>query len=155
MLVGFKFKAIQEYHPDTPGNLPDERWTPMENIEKIDMVRERMNVTYEEAKGALEATNWDVVEALIKIERDEKARREEIFVRGNELVDKIKELVRKGNVNRLRVKQDDQVLVEIPVTAGVVGAFLAPQLAIIGAIAALVSKCTVEIERNEDPEVYH
>lgn len=127
----------------------------MENIEKIDMVRERMNVTYEEAKGALEATNWDVVEALIKIERDEKARREEIFVRGNELVDKIKELVRKGNVNRLRVKQDDQVLVEIPVTAGVVGAFLAPQLAIIGAIAALVSKCTVEIERNEVPETYH
>ncbi len=127
----------------------------MENIEKIDMVRERMNVTYEEAKGALEAANWDVVEALITLERDEKARREEIFVRGNELVEKIKEIVRKGNINRLRVKQDDQVLVEIPVTAGVVGALLAPQLAIIGAVAALVSKCTVEIEKNEDPETYH
>jgi len=53
------------------------------------------------------------------------------------------------------VKQDDQVLVEIPVTAGVVGALLAPQLAIIGAVAALVSKCTVEIEKIEKPEVYH
>ena len=127
----------------------------MENIEKIDMVRERMNVTYEEAKGALEASNWDVVEAIIKIEREEKTRREEIFVRGNELVEKIKEIVRKGNINRLRVKQDDQVLIEIPVTAGGVGALVAPQLAIIGAVAALVSKCTVEIERNEEPETYH
>ncbi|HBF39989.1 MAG TPA: hypothetical protein DDW50_22120 [Firmicutes bacterium] len=127
----------------------------MENIEKIDMVRERMDVSYEEAKKALEVSNWDVVEAIIKLERDETARREEIYVRGNELVEKIKEIVRRGNVNRLRVKQDDQVLVEIPVTAGVVGALLAPQLAIIGAVAALVSKCTVEIEKIEKPEVYH
>jgi hypothetical protein len=127
----------------------------MENIEKIDMVRGRMNVTYEEAKQALEATSWDVIDAIIKIEQDEKTRKEEIFVRGSELVEKIKEIVRKGNINRLRVKQDDKVLVEIPLTAGVVGALLAPQLAIIGAVAALVSKCTVEIEKREDPEVYH
>jgi hypothetical protein len=126
----------------------------MENIEKVDMVRERMNVSYEEAKQALEVTNWDVVEALIKIERDEKARKEEIFVRGSELVEKIKELIRKGNINRLRVKQDKDVLIEIPLTAGVVGALLVPQLAVIGAVAALVSKCTVEIEKIE-PEVYH
>jgi hypothetical protein len=127
----------------------------VENIEKIDMVRGRMNVTYEEAKLALEATNWDVVEAIIKIEHEEKDRKEEIFVRGNELVEKIKEIVRKGNINRLRVKQDDTVLIEIPVTAGVVGALVAPQLAIIGAVAALVSKCTIEIERRDSPEVYH
>jgi hypothetical protein len=127
----------------------------VENIEKIDMVRGRMDVTYEEAKLALEATNWDVVEAIIQIERDEKDRKEEIFVRGNELVEKIKEIVRKGNINRLRVKQDDTILIEIPVTAGVVGALLAPQLAIIGAVAALVSKCTVEIERRDETEVYH
>jgi hypothetical protein len=126
----------------------------MENIEKVDMVRERMNVSYEEAKQALEVTNWDVVEALIKIERDEKARKEEIFVRGSELVEKIKELIRKGNINRLRVKQDKDVLIEIPLTAGVVGALLVPQLAVIGAVAALVSKCTVEIEKIE-PEVNH
>jgi Domain of unknown function (DUF4342) len=127
----------------------------MENIEKIDMVRGRMNVTYEEAKQALESTSWDVIEAIIMIEREETTRKEEIFVRGSELVEKIKEIVRKGNINRLRVKQDDKVLIEIPVTAGVVGALLAPQLAIIGAVAALVSKCTVEIEKINEPEVYH
>lgn len=126
----------------------------MENLEKIDLLRNRMNVSYEEAKVALESSNWDVIEALIHLEKEEASRKEEIFVRGSELVEKVKELVRKGNVTKVKVKQDDKILVEIPATAGVVGALLAPQLAIIGAVAALVSKCTVEIERVE-PEVYH
>ncbi len=126
----------------------------MENLEKIDIIRERMNVGYETAKAALEASNWDVVEALVKVEQEAQSSKEEIFVRGNELVEKVKELIRKGNVSRIRVKQDEKVLVEIPVTAGVVGALIAPQLAIIGAVAALVSRCTVEIER-QDSDVYH
>jgi urease accessory protein UreF len=126
----------------------------MENLEKIDIVRERMNIGYEAAKAALEAVNWDVVEALVKVEQEARNSKEEIFVRGNELVEKVKDLIRKGNVSRIRVKQDEKVLVEIPVTAGVVGALIAPQLAIIGAVAALVSRCTVEIER-QDIDVYH
>ncbi len=126
----------------------------MENLDKVDLVRKRMNVNYEEAKIALESVNWDVVEAIVKLEKDQQNKREEIFVRGNELVEKVKELVKKGNVTKIRVKQDDKVLVEVPVTAGVVGAVLAPQLAVIGAVAALVSKCTVEIERA-NPEGYH
>jgi hypothetical protein len=126
----------------------------VENLEKIDVIRDRMNVNYEEAKKALESRNWDVVEALVLLEQEERNRKEEILVRGNELVEKIKEMARKGNVTRIRVKQDDKVLVEIPVTAGVVGALLAPQLAIIGAVAALISKCTLEIERME-PRMQH
>ena len=123
----------------------------MENLDKVDLVRKRMNVNYEEAKAALESVNWDVVEAIVKIEKDHQDRKEEFFVRGNELVEKVKELVTKGNVTKIRVKQDDKVLVEIPMTAGVVGAVLAPQLAVVGAVAALVSKCTVEIEKD-NPE---
>ncbi len=126
----------------------------MDNLDKVDLVRERMNVNYEEAKIALESVNWDVVEAIVKLEKDQQNRKEEIFVRGNELVEKVKELVKKGNVTKIKVKQDDKILVEVPVTAGVVGAVLAPQLAVIGAVAALVSKCTVEIEKL-NPEVCH
>lgn len=126
----------------------------MENLDKVDLVRKRMDVNYEEAKAALESVNWDVVEAIVKIEKEQQNRKEEFFVRSNELVEKVKELVMKGNVTKIRVKQDDKVLVEVPVTAGVVGAVLAPQLAIIGAVAALVSKCTVEIEKNNS-EGYH
>lgn len=126
----------------------------MENLDKVDVVRKRMSVSYEEAKVALESVNWDVVEAIVKLEKEEQSRKEEIFVRGSELVEKIKELVKKGNITKIRVKQDDKVLVEVPVTAGVVGAVLAPQLAVIGGVAALVSKCTLEIERGT-PEGYH
>jgi hypothetical protein len=126
----------------------------MENLEKIDAVRERMNVTYREAKEALESSNWDVVEAIVQLEQEENSRKEEVFVRGSELVEKIKEIVHKGNVSRIKVKQDDKILVEIPVTAGLVGALLAPQLAIIGAVAALISRCSVEIERA-NPEMRH
>lgn len=113
-----------------------------------------MAASYEEAKRALESSNWDVVDALVFMEKEETSKKEEIFIRGNELVDKVKELVRKGNVTKIKVKQDDRVLIEIPVTAGVVGALVAPQLAIIGAVAALVSRCTVEIERFNQ-EIYH
>jgi len=132
----------------------------MDNLEKIDILQERMNVSYEEARMALEAVNWDVVDALVKLEKDEKSRKEEIFVRGNDLVEKVKELVRKGNVTKIRVKQDGKTLVEIPVTAGVVGALLAPQLALIGAVATLVSRSSLEIERSNeksegDSEPYH
>jgi len=132
----------------------------MDNLEKIDILQERMNVSYEEARMALEAVNWDVVDALVKLEKDEKSRKEEFFVRGNDLVEKVKELVRKGNVTKIRVKQDGKTLVEIPVTAGVVGALLAPQLALIGAVATLVSRSSLEIERSNeksegDSEPYH
>jgi hypothetical protein len=124
----------------------------MENLEKVDLVRQRMNVSYEEAKAALEAANWEVTEALIILERKRKPSLEEEFiVRGNELVDKIKELIRQGNINRIKIKQDEKVLVEIPVNAGVIGVILAPQLAIIGAIAALFTQCTVEIVKNDPP----
>jgi hypothetical protein len=126
----------------------------MENLEKIDQVRKRMNVNYEEAKMALDSVDWNVVEAIVKIEKEQQNRKEEFFVRGNELVEKVKELVKKGNVTKIRVKQDDKVLIEVPVTAGVVGAVLAPQLAVIGAVAALVGKCAVEIERT-NPEGFH
>jgi hypothetical protein len=126
----------------------------MENLDKVDVVRKRMDVSYEEAKIALESVNWDVVEAIVKLEKDEQSRKEEIFVRGSELVEKFKELVKKGNITKIRIKQNDNILVEVPVTAGVVGAVLAPQLAVIGGVAALVSKCTVEIERA-NPEGCH
>ncbi|HYH02867.1 MAG TPA: DUF4342 domain-containing protein [Bacillota bacterium] len=127
----------------------------MENLDKIDVIRSRMNVNYEVAKRALDSRNWDVVEALVFLEQEERNRKEEFFVKGNELVDKVKEVVRKGNVTRIKVKQDDKVLIEIPVTAGVVGALVAPQLTVIGAVAALISRCTVEIERAETPPMSH
>lgn len=76
--------------------------------------------------------------------------KEEFSVRGGELLDKVRELIEQGNVRSVIIKQDGRVVVEFPLTIGVVGALLAPQLAAIGAIAALITQCTVEIVRTEE-----
>jgi hypothetical protein len=68
----------------------------------------------------------------------------------NDIGDKVKDLVHEGNVRRLIVKRDDDVIAEFPLTAAVVGAVIAPILAAIGAIAALVTNCTIEVERKQD-----
>ena len=65
------------------------------------------------------------------------------------MLERIKALIRKGNVTRLRVKRRGRVVVEVPVTAGVVGAVIAPELALIGAAACLVTGCSLEVERED------
>jgi hypothetical protein len=75
-----------------------------------------------------------------------------IRVRGQAFVDKVKELIHEGNVRRLVIKNDTgHTVIEIPLTAGVVAAVLAPVLAAIGAIAALANEWTIEVEHHEPP----
>ena len=82
---------------------------------------------------------------------EEKQRTEEIRVKGDDLLAKVKELVHRGNIRRLTIKDDDgEVLFQIPLTIGVVGALLLPHLAAIGAIAALVTDCTIVVEKAKD-----
>ena len=74
---------------------------------------------------------------------------EELQFSGDSLLAKIKEIIHAGNVRRIIIKNDDgKVLVDIPLTVGVVGTLLAPQLAAIGAIAALVLKGSIVIEKE-------
>jgi hypothetical protein len=81
---------------------------------------------------------------------EEKVRVEEIRVSGEGLVAKIKELVREGNIRRIIIQNDEgKTLIEFPLTLGVVGAVLVPTLAAVGAIAALVSRCTIIVEKVE------
>ena len=77
-------------------------------------------------------------------------RRETFRVSGEQLIKKIKELVNEGNIRRIIVKDKNQkTLIELPLTIGVVGALIAPTLAAIGAIAALVTECEIIVEREE------
>ena len=71
--------------------------------------------------------------------------------KGGQVIDALKELVHKGNVRKVTVKQDGKTIAEFPLTFGVVGAAVAPVWAAIGAIAALVTDCTIEIERTDLP----
>ena len=80
---------------------------------------------------------------------EEKFRTEEFRVVGEELLTKIKNLIKEGNIRRVIIKdKDGKVLFEIPLTFGVVGALIAPQLAAIGAIAALLTEATIVVEKN-------
>ena len=76
---------------------------------------------------------------------------EEFTVNGEELLAKIKSLIKEGNIRRILIKgEDGKVLVELPLTIGLVGTLVAPVLAAVGAIAALVTKCTIVVERRKD-----
>ncbi|MEI6529249.1 MAG: DUF4342 domain-containing protein [Candidatus Falkowbacteria bacterium] len=78
-----------------------------------------------------------------------ESTKEQFKVYGHELVKKIKELIKEGNVRRIIIKNEKgKEMMEIPVTFAVVGAFFAPVLAAIGALAALMTKCTIEVERK-------
>lgn len=78
---------------------------------------------------------------------EENVRREEFQVSGDALVEKIKELVHEGNIRRVIIKdRDGKTLLDIPLTMGVLGALVAPQLAALGALAALVSQATIIVE---------
>lgn len=80
-----------------------------------------------------------------------KTTKEEFRVNGEELLAKVKQLINEGNVRRIIIKdKNNKNLVELPVTIGVVGAVLAPVLAAVGAIAALVTECTIVVERETD-----
>ena len=75
---------------------------------------------------------------------------EEFSVNSEDLVKRVKELLHEGNVKKIIVRDEHgRVLVEFPVTVGVIGALVAPWLAALGAIAALVNRCTISVERTE------
>ena len=78
-------------------------------------------------------------------------QREQIHVQGTDLVDKVKELIHEGNVRRIIIRQDEHVIIEFPLTVGVVGTLIAPWLAAVGAIGALLAHCTIEVERGNQP----
>jgi hypothetical protein len=74
---------------------------------------------------------------------------ETIKVEGHQLVNKVKDLIEEGNVRRIVIKHGDDTIAEFPLTIGVVAAVFAPILAAVGAIAALVKDCKIEVERVE------
>src|SRR5687767_1093545 len=79
----------------------------------------------------------------------EKANLEDLKVEGEQLLAKVKELIHEGNIRRVIIKNSEgTTLLEIPLTLGVAGAALLPSLAAVGAIAALVTDCSITVERE-------
>ena len=74
---------------------------------------------------------------------------EEFKVSGKELAEKVKQLIKEGNVRKITIKdKEGNTILALPLTIGVIGAVLAPMLAAVGAVAALLTECTISVERK-------
>jgi hypothetical protein len=121
-------------------------------LEKIDIIRERTGVSYTDAKEALEASQGNVVDALIYIEQNKKSTMDSIYTTKDEFLEWLKDLVNKGNINRIRIKKDEKIIVDIPVNAGIAATLTAlvyPPLIAIGILTAVFTKVTIEITKND------
>lgn len=121
-------------------------------LEKIDVIRKRSGLGYSDAKAALEANDGNIVDTLIYLENNKKSFSGNASDIGNELLEAVKDIISKGNVNRIKIKKDHKTLVDIPVNAGIaVGAFslFVPPILALSAVAAIAAKITIEIERPD------
>ncbi len=121
-------------------------------LEDIDIIRERTGVSYREAKEILEKHKGDVLEALIELEGNKNSWSDNLSNKGEEIIESLREILRKGNVTKIVVKKDGDTIVNLPVTAGVIGAILALPVTALGLTAAVIAKCSIEITR-EDGEI--
>ena len=83
---------------------------------------------------------------------DQSTFKESFKVAADQLVDAVKKLLHEGNVRRIVIKQDGRTIAEFPLSIGVVGAVFAPLLAAVGALAAVLTECTIEVERTGGPK---
>ncbi len=117
------------------------------SLEAIDAVRERTGASYKEAKDALEQAGGSIVDAIVLLEERSSAKTDDVL-------EKVKALVKEGNVNKIRVKRDDKVLLTVPVNAGIagglVGLAVAPWWGVLAAAAAAYGfNCKFEIVKDD------
>lgn len=120
-------------------------------LEKIELVKDRTGVTYAEAKEALEEADGSVVDAIIAIEETINAgqKRRGFGKKGEALFTSLKELVKRGNVAKVQVKKDDEIILNVPVNAGIVGVVIAPLASVVAVVAAFGFKCTIEVIKDD------
>jgi len=125
------------------------------NLEQIDELRKRANVSYEDAKNALEQSSGNLIEALVYLEKQNKIKPEETPCSENKFFKKVKKLIKKGNETKLIVKKDDTVVLNICVTLAVIVTIVVPPIVITALILALVTNHKIRIQKknSEDSEV--
>jgi hypothetical protein len=94
------------------------------------------------------------VKALVFIEEDKHRQKEVISETGQEVLEKVKHVVRRGNEMKIKIHREGQSLIEVPVTVGLIGTAIAPYLALAGAAVALASGCSISVREPEgEPEL--
>ncbi|MDD7512900.1 MAG: DUF4342 domain-containing protein [Clostridiales bacterium] len=123
-------------------------------LEKIELVKDRTGVSYREAKDALEKSAGNVVDAIIYIEdsvNGENVNYNE--AESKDIISKLKEIVAKGNATKILIKKDDQIVLNIPVNAGIIGSVVAPWGMIAGLVAAFGLRCRIEVVKDDGKSI--
>lgn len=123
-------------------------------LEKIELVKDRTGVSYREAKDALEKSAGNVVDAIIYIEdsvNGENFNYNE--AESKDIISKLKEIVAKGNATKILIKKDDQIVLNIPVNAGIIGSVVAPWGMIAGLVAAFGLRCRIEVVKDDGKSI--
>lgn len=114
----------------------------MDHMEKIDLIRSRIEVGYKEANDALEAAGGDVVQALIYLESRKSGIGKDYHKQANEFMHQIKGVFKKGQDTKIKIKQNEKTVLEIPASVGalgVIGMLASSQLAVLGALGTLAA----------------
>lgn len=122
-------------------------------LEQIDLLRQRANVSYQTAKEALEKANGNMVDALVYLEKDGQLKAEKRPSCESTILQKTKELVKKGNRTKFIIKSKEDTLLNIPVNAAILIGVVAPPVAVIGIPVALLTNHRIKIEKENGEDL--
>ncbi|BEP29669.1 DUF4342 domain-containing protein [Helicovermis profundi] len=123
-------------------------------LEMVDDVINRTGASYKEAKEALEFCEGNVLDAIVYIEtvNSDSSKKNEFYDAGNEMLEKLKEFVKKGNVSRIVFEKNNKTMLDIPVIAGAVGALIFAGPTLIAIVAAIAIGAEIKVI-TDDGEV--
>ena len=127
------------------------------NLDQIDELRKRTNASYQDAKDALEKCNGDLLEALIFIEKEKKAKptEEDATDHLNNFIQAVKKIIKKGNETKFIIKKRDSIILSLPVTVVVIVTVIAPYITVFSIILALLTGYRIRFQgkNGEDMKV--
>lgn len=133
-------------------------------LEKIDQVLERVpSASYAEAKEALVISDGNVLDAIIYLEQNKKTAKVKNKAKekmetalgkdAEEIKNQLKEMLKRSSVIRVIVEKDNKIIMNIPLTVGVVGLALGPLVTLVGLSAAVIGKFNIKVQNEEDKTV--
>jgi hypothetical protein len=123
-----------------------------DDLKKVDEIIKRTNCGYEEAREALLKSEGDLLGAIIDVER-KKSTEEKLKAKSEDVIDEIKKAIVDANAAKLVVKKGDETLINIPVSAGIIGAVLAPLFSVAGITAAMVSNYEFDVYTKDGKQI--
>ncbi|MBS4022771.1 MAG: DUF4342 domain-containing protein [Dethiobacter sp.] len=123
-----------------------------DSLEKIELIRDRTGLSYAQARELLEESGGDVIEALVTMEEEGVDGESGVGMISREIISPVKKVFRQSNRTRIKVKNRDGTLLEIPITVGLAGALLAPRMTALGTMVLLMAQYSLESHQSEAAE---